>query len=56
MYPSHLTRWWFVGIPPILSEVETEKKIQTLLRHFTSNTSFMHTEYQLSSTDRWYLA
>ena len=39
----HLKRWCLVCIAPTLSGVETKKKIQTSLCHFSSNASFMHT-------------
>ena len=39
----HVKRWCLVCITPILSGVETKKKIQTSLCHFSSKASFMHT-------------
>ncbi len=39
----HLKRWCLVCIAPTLSGVETKKKIQTSLCHFSSNSSLMHT-------------
>ena len=38
----HLKRWCLVCIAPTLSGVETKKKIQTSLCHFSINVSFMH--------------
>ena len=39
----HLKRWCLVCIAPTLSGVDTKKKIQTSVYHFSSNASFMHT-------------
>ncbi len=47
VYPlPHLKRWCLVCIAPTLSGIETKKKIQTSLGHFSSNASFIHTEFQ----------
>ena len=41
----HLQRWCLGCIAPILSGIKTEKKIQTSVDCFTSNASFVQTEY-----------
>jgi len=47
----HLKRWCLVCIAPTLSGVETKKKIQTSLYHFSSNASFMHTKHESLNSD-----